>query len=184
MKPMASSRERRHPCRTLHFPWPARVPALPGLAAGVAMLLAACGNEPTGPTGPTSAPFTVTDVTAERSGAHLHLTVNVRVKNSGPAPLTLGPPAAQLWIAGARTAPPFIAPGLEPGVISPGAENDAATHWWLAANDLSGSLELEISGARQLVKSPGVFPADALDERKPAPLSWPDWKPARRSREP
>jgi hypothetical protein len=145
------------------------------------VLLAACDKVPTGPTGPASAPFTVTGVTAERSGAHVHLTVNARVKNPGPAPLTLGPPAAQLRIAGDRPAPPFIAPGLEPGVLSPGVESDAATHWWLAADDLSGSLELEISGARQVVKSPGEFPVSALDEGKPVPLSWPEWKPASRN---
>ena len=139
--------------------------------------LSACRREPAaGSGGPIRSTFTIRNVAAERSGDHLHLTVGVRVRNSGSIPLALSPPAAQLWIGGDKPAAPFIAPGLEPVLVAPSGEADAATHWWLAATDLSGPLELEIAGVRQLVKSAGAFPLNSLSDSQPAALVWPEWQ--------
>lgn len=145
-----------------------------------AVLLAGCGKKPPAPSA-AAAPstFTIRAVTAERSGDHLHLTVAVLVKNPGSSPLTLTPPAAQLWIGKEKPAGPFIAPGLESAVIAAGAESEAASHWWLAASDLSGSLELEIAGTSQIVKSTGDFVLDSLAEGQSAPLAFPRWKTIR-----
>jgi hypothetical protein len=150
------------------------------MVAGSAVLvvsLAACRRESPAPSS-AAAPstFAIRGVTAERVGDHLRLTVTALVKNPGPAPLTLAPPAAQLWIGNDKLAAPFIAPGLDPAVIAPGTESEAATHWWLAASDLTGSLELEVAGLRQPVKSVDAFAIEALTESKNVPLSFPRWQ--------
>jgi hypothetical protein len=105
----------------------------------------------------------------------VHLTLAAQVMNPGAAPLTLAPPAVQLF-AGSKPVEPFIAPGLEPAVIPPGGEAVAATHWWLSAADLSGALTLEVSGSRAEVKSAAAFALDVLPENKPVSLAFPDWK--------
>lgn len=144
------------------------------------VLFAGCGKNPSPAPGGSiaSAPsnFTVRAVTAQRSGDHIHLTVTVHINNPGNNPLTQTPPAVQLWIGKDKPAAPFIAPGLEPAVIAPGAASDAATHWWLAGSDLSGSLELEIAGARQTVKTVGTFTLNSLVESIPEPLAFPVWR--------
>ena len=154
-------------------------------ASGLFFLLAAvlfvsCGKEPPpasgGSTAAAPSAFIIRSLTAERSGDHLHLTVTVHVKNPGTAPLTLTPPGAQLWIGKDKPAAPFIAPGLEPGIVDPGGESEAATHWWLAGSDLSGSLDLEISGARQTVKTASAFVLSSVVEGQSAPLAFPVWK--------
>ncbi len=119
--------------------------------------------------------FTVNSLTAERSGDHVRLTITSQVKNPGTTPLTLAPPAARLF-AGTTAVEPFIAPGLDPPVISAGGESEAATHWWLSAADLRDALTLEITGARAEVKSTTAFALDLLPEQKPVPLPFPDWK--------
>jgi chromate transporter len=123
----------------------------------------------------TAATFTVRSLTAERTGDHLHLTVTALVKNRGTTALAAAPPEVQLF-AGTKAVEPFIAPGLEPRVITAGGEDEAATHWWLTAADLGGALTLEISGARAEVKSASSFALDLLPENRPAALSFPDWK--------
>ena len=142
-----------------------------------AVLFANCGKKPSASPGAVAlSPFTVRALTAERSGDHLHLTVTVRVKNPGSAPLLLASPAAQLRIGEDKHAAPFIAPGLEPAAIAPGAESEGVTHWWLSQDELSGSLEMEISGVRQPVKSAGPFPFEALPEHRATALPFPVWK--------
>ena len=120
--------------------------------------------------------FTVKSLTAERSGDHLHLTLTAQVKNPGAEVLTLSAAAVKLMTADGRAVEPFIAPGLEPAVIAPGSEAEAATHWWLAAADLAGALTFDISGARAEVKSAAAFALDLLPESRPVALSFPDWK--------
>lgn len=143
-------------------------------------ILTGCGRKPaSSPTESLRAAasnFWIAALTAERSGDHLHLTVTVSVRNRILAPLTLTPPAAQLWIGKDKPAAPFIAPGLEPSVIAPGAESDAVTHWWLPASDLSGSMELEIFGVRQAVKSAGAFDIESLPEGRTVGLLIPQWR--------
>jgi hypothetical protein len=140
-----------------------------------------CGCKPASPAGNgkattvSASTFTVKSLTAERSGPHVHLTIAALVKNPGATALTLTPPAAQLF-AGAKSVEPFIAPGLEPAVIPAGGEAEVATHWWLAAGDLSGALTLDIAGARAEVKSAAAFALDLLPENRPVALSFPDWK--------
>ena len=143
-----------------------------------AVILPGCRKEPSPPAG-TSAPsnFTIRALTAERSGDHIHLTITVHLNNPGTNPLILTPPAVQLWIGNEKPAAPFIAPGLEPEVIAPGAESEGCTHWWLAAPELSHALELEIAGARQTVKTADYFVLDSLVEGQPAQLAFPVWKP-------
>ncbi len=139
--------------------------------------LSACRREPAaGSGGLIRSTFTIRAVAAERAGDHLHLTVTVRAKNAGSIPLALAPPAAQLWIGSDKPAAPFIAPGSEPELVAPGGEAEAATHWWLAASDLSGPLELEIAGVRQPVKSAEAFAIKALPESKSVTLSFPLWQ--------
>lgn len=140
---------------------------------------AGCSKEPSGSTDqtiPHAGSVTITSLVAERSGDHLHLTVTALVKNPGPGPLTLAPPAAQLWIGKDKPAAPFIAAGLAPAVVASGAESEAATHWWLAAVDLRGSLEMEIAGAKLVVKEAGDFSVNSLAEGEAAALHWPNWR--------
>ncbi len=149
------------------------------LAVSVVLIAAvsACRREPAaGSGGLIRTTFTIRAVAAERSGDHLHLTVTVRAKNAGSIPLALAPPAAQLWIGSDKPAAPFIAPGLEPALVAPGGEAEGATHWWLAASDLSGPLELEIAGVRQPVKSTEPFAFNSLPENRPSALQFPQWK--------
>lgn len=142
-------------------------------------LLTACGPDAPSKGKPGAAAATsggmVKSILAERSGNNLHLTLTAQVKNSGAGPLTLAPPAVQLW-AGAKAMEPFIAPGLEPAVIPAGGEMEGATHWWVSAGDLSGGLTLEMGGQRVEVKSGSPFALDLLPERKAVSLSFPDWK--------
>ena len=143
----------------------------------VMLCAAGCRRESaSGTKGTEGTGFTVKALTAERSGDFVHLTMLVLVNNTGPAPLSLTPPAVQLFAGGSRAVAPFIAPGLEPVAITPGAEATAVTHWWLAAADLSGSLELEINGSRATVKSTAAFAIDSLPESKTVPLAFPQWK--------
>ena len=152
-------------------------------AAAAVLLLAGCREKPPGPSGPApaapavsaSASVAITGLTAARSGAHLHLTVSAKVKNTGSAPLVMAPPAVQ-FRAGSRPVPPFIAPGLDPAAVAPGGESSADTHWWLAAADLVGPLELDVAGARVSVKSAAPFALESLSENKPVTLTFPDWK--------
>jgi hypothetical protein len=125
--------------------------------AWLCLLLTGCGGK-SATTG-TLAPFTVTSAVARRSGDHLHVTVTVKVQNRGTAPITLAPPVAQLWAGKDKPVPPFIAPGLEPSVISPAAEAEADTHWWLESPGTAAALELEINGVRQPVSLKELLPA-------------------------
>lgn len=157
-----------------------KVSFAPLLTLPFSLLLAGC-KPPASPSGSgspatkTNSTFTVTGLLAERAGDHLHTKVTVRVRNPGTAALSLSPPAVQL-LAGTKPVEPFIAPGLEPAVIPAGGEAEAATHWWVAAGDLSGALTLEIGGARTEVKSGSAFALDALPEKRAVALSFPDWK--------
>ena len=145
----------------------------------VSALLAACSPDapPKGKSGAAAATsvFTVKSILAERSGANLHLTLMVQVKNPGAAALTLTPPGVRL-LAGAKAVEPFIAPGLEPAVIPAGGEAEGATHWWVGEGDLSGPLVLEIGGVRAEVKNGSAFALDSLPEKRAVALSFPDWK--------
>ena len=142
-------------------------------------LLAGCKPSPPsggGKSAPVAtATFTMKSLTAERAGGHLHLTLTAQVKNPGSAALTLAPPTVQL-LANGTAAEPFISPGLEPAVLAPGAEMETALHWWLAAEEVTGALTLDIAGARAEVKSAGTFALDLLPERQPVPLTFPNWK--------
>ncbi len=140
---------------TSAFAWSG--PASAALSAWLCLLLTGCGGRSTS-TG-TPAPFTVTSVAAQRSGDHLHVTITVKVRNSGTVPLTLAPPTTQLWTGKDKPVPPFIAPGLEPSVISPGTESEASTHWWLEDPSAAAALELEINGTRQPVSLKEPIPA-------------------------
>ncbi len=117
--------------------------------------------------------FYLTALTAERSGDHIHLIVTVHIRNPFPTPLRLDPPTAQLWIGSKNRALPFLAPGLEPPVIGPGAESEAATHWWIGASEFAGPLELKIADTRQPVKSMSAFSFDSLPENKPIAIPLP-----------
>ena len=142
-------------------------------------LLAGCKPSPPsggGKSAPVAtATFTVKSLTAERAGDHLHLTLTTQVKNPAASALTLAPPAVQL-LANGKAVEPFIAPGLEPVVLAPGAEAEAALHWWLAAAELSGALTLEIAGSRVVVKSAGAFALELLPDKQPVSLAFPNWK--------
>ena len=119
--------------------------------------------------------FTVKSLTAERAGDHLHLTLTTQVNNPAASALTLAPPAVQL-LANDKAVEPFIAPGLEPIALAPGAETEAALHYWLTAADLSSALTLEIAGARAEVKSAGAFALELLPDKQPVSLAFPNWK--------
>ena len=152
--------------------------ALTALAA--AFLLPACKPAPSGGGGGESivvtvSTFVVKSIVARRSAGHLHLMLSAQVKNTGGAALTLAPPAAQL-LAGTRAVERFIAPGLEPAVIPAGGEGDAEMHWWLEAQDLSGSLTVEIGGSRAEIKTAAGFALDLLPEGRAVSLAFPDWK--------
>jgi hypothetical protein len=135
-----------------------------GAVSLLAVMLTGCSRMPEGTHHSGTSAFSLTHVSAQRSGDHVHLSVTVKVKNSGREPLTLTPPAVQLWMGKDRAAAPFIAPGLEPAVIAPGVEAEAATHWWLAASEWPGPLELEVNGGRETVKSGGGISINALAE--------------------
>ncbi len=121
----------------------------------------------------TPSAFTVRALTAERSGDHVHLTVTARIKNTGPAPLSLTAPVVQLFTGDNKKAAAFVAPGLEPAVIAAGAEMDAETHWWLAGADVADALTLEVTGIRQPLKSAGSIAFDSLPENKPIAIPLP-----------
>ena len=145
------------------------------------LALAGCRREPLASAGAASAAvaagdFSVTGLQAERSGSHLHLIVQLQIKNPAAAPLVLAPPGVQLRAGKDRAVSPFIAPGLEPDLVAAGTESATVTHWWLAPEDLSGELTMEIGGAVAVIKNAGAFDAAALPEQQAAELTFPEWK--------
>lgn len=148
---------------------------------GVAVLLApACKPSPGGggsgePSAVAGSSSVVKSVAARRVADHVHLMLSLRVKNPDSTAFALTPPAVRVW-AGRREVEPFVAPGLEPPVISPGGEAEVETHWWLAASDLSGGITLEMNSSRTEIKSAAAFALDLLPEGGTVSLSFPDWK--------
>lgn len=120
---------------------------MPAVLAAVSVLAGACRRESPG-AAKTSTAFTITGLTAEPAGDHAHVIITVKATGPASGPVTLAPPACRLWTSSGEEVPPFIAPGLEPAILTPGVETEAATHWWLRAKDLKNTLELEINGTR------------------------------------
>jgi hypothetical protein len=144
-----------------------------------AALACGCRREATGSSGEQgtdSRDLSVLAVTGERSGDHVHLTVRLRVANNRSTPVTLTPPAVQLWAEHNRAVPAFLAAGLMPATVAAESEGEADTHWWLAADDVAGALEIEFTGARQTVKTAAPFAFTSLPEGKSVRLPVPSWK--------
>jgi hypothetical protein len=113
---------------------------------------AACRREPAAPV-PAAGHFSVKVAEYVPDGTHRRLRLLVHAENTTTAPLAAAPPAIQLF-AGDKPVPPFLAPGLEPGVIAPGQSAEVETHWWLSPGDTAAALTLVVNGARHSVALP------------------------------
>lgn len=117
-----------------------------------------------------SGAFVLKQVTVERDGAHLHLTLTVQ---TAEAPAESAPAVTLLTETGTAVLP-FIAPGLAGPVFAAGT--DASTHWWVSGDALSGALDLKIGSASLRVKNAGAFDLNALPAGQPVVLPFPAWR--------
>ena len=154
------------------------------MAAALVLLLSlhgGCRKDTAGPStsstaGAKAGAYSVKSVTAERSGDHLHLTIILQRGAGTRQSPGANDPLIELWTGNGKPVPPFIAPGLDPSVLSKDRPDEAETHWWVAADDLSGTLELNISGTRLPVKDAAAFDVTTLADQSVTPLTFPQWK--------
>ena len=110
----------------------------------------------------------------ESRGAQLVLAA--RFQQSGSTVVRLEPPLVVLRPENGTPADRYLGPFLPEPVLSGPGPALVSLSWWIKAEDLTGSLFLEVSGKSLPVKSKAAFDFPALPENQAVRVSFPDWK--------